>query len=228
MGHSCGGGSRFNSRRRTLASPGLGIWFSGAGWLAQRGNDAASLQKIQGPDPAHHRRRASTTSPLGAASRPSRRSRTRRFSTGGRTTFSTSAPSAPGTAATTALIARNWLEWTTRNDQNAAPDVQGRRLHVVQGPDLAHPEEADRRSAGHTRALVVAVGEEVRDVPVAGAGHRHVAARPTSSRYGRFAAKRRFQRRGQVVRRLDARRLHAERLRQQREVGVIGLAIRRA
>ena len=79
----------------------------------------------QGPDPDHHRRRARTTSPTPTASRRSKPSTTRRSSTGGKTTCSTSAHSGRRTRARTGRLASNWLNWMTRNDQNAAKMFKG-------------------------------------------------------------------------------------------------------
>lgn len=124
MGHSCGGGLAVQLATEDSRINGLGIWYSGAGLAGTRGNDASSLQKIKGPiliitgdeknDIAH---------------------------ANGKSTFETIAHTpifygwqdelqhigtfGAKNGGENGTIARNWLEWTTRNDQNAARMFRG-------------------------------------------------------------------------------------------------------
>ena len=176
MGHSCGGGLavQLAAEDARVSRPGQS-GYSGAGSAGAGGNDAASLKKIRGPHPAHHRRRAERHR-VRKRQVHIRRHRARTdSSTGGRTTCSTSAPSAPGTAATTARrteLAR--MDDAQRSERGT--DVQRRGLHAVQGPVVAHPEEEDRRPRARGRVSRCR-GRGNRRCPKARARHRHVAAR---------------------------------------------------
>jgi dienelactone hydrolase len=124
MGHSCGGGLAVQLATEDTRLNGLGIWFSGAGLAGARGNDASSLQKIKGPiliitgdeknDIAYGN---------------------------GKSTFETIAHTpifygwqdelqhignfGAKNAGDMGMIAWTWLDWTTRNDQNAAKMFKG-------------------------------------------------------------------------------------------------------
>ena len=133
MGHSCGGGLAVQLATEDPRVNGLGIWFSGAGLVGARGGEPDSLKKIKGPillitgDESHD-------IAFGA----------------GKTTFDTITHAAffygwqdglqhIGTfgakdGGEMGTIARNWLEWTTRNDQRAAKMFKGTACTLCSTP----------------------------------------------------------------------------------------------
>ena len=124
MGHSCGGGLAVQLATEDTRLNGLGIWFSGAGLAGARGNDAASLTKIKGPILIIT---GDEKNDIAYGS--------------GKTTFETIAHTpifygwqdelqhignfGAKNAGDMGMIAWNWLEWTTRNDTNAARMFKG-------------------------------------------------------------------------------------------------------
>ena len=97
------------------------------------------------------------------------------------------------------VIARNWLEWTTRNDQNAGRMFKGAGCTLCKDPAWHIQKKRIDDRPGTRAPLIVAVREKVGDVPVAGARHRHVAARADFEQIGPVRGERRLQRRRQVA-----------------------------
>ena len=123
MGHSCGGGSRSTPAEDDSRVTGVGSGLAAPGWLA-RGNACGVAPEDQGPillitgDERHDIAFGSGKSTfrgdpryadfLRMAERPSAHRHVRRRNGGDN-----------------GVIARNWLEWTTRNDQNAGRMFKG-------------------------------------------------------------------------------------------------------
>ena len=150
MGHSCGGGLAVQLAAEDSRVNGLGIWYSGAGLAGARGNDAASLQKIKGPillitgDEQNDIAFANGKSTFEAITHTpifyGWQDDLQHIGTFG-------ARNGGDNGAHRAQLAR--MDDAQRSERGT--DVQGRRLHAVQGPDLAHPEEEDRRPLARAR-----------------------------------------------------------------------------
>jgi len=124
MGHSCGGGLAVQLATEDSRINGLGIWFSGAGLAGARGSEPDSLQKIKGPVLL-----VTGEESLDIAYQS------------GKNTFETlnhlpifyawqDGLQHIGTfgakdGGDLGVIATEWLEWTTRNDQKAARMFRG-------------------------------------------------------------------------------------------------------
>ncbi|HXT68620.1 MAG TPA: hypothetical protein VN700_02635 [Vicinamibacterales bacterium] len=124
MGHSCGGGLAIQLATEDARLKGLGIWYSGAGLAGAGGNDAASLQKIKGPvllitgDEAHDIAFASGKTTFGIISHTpifyAWQDELQHIGTFG-----------AKDGGENGILARNWLEWTTRGDRKAAVMFKG-------------------------------------------------------------------------------------------------------
>jgi dienelactone hydrolase len=119
MGHSCGGGLAVQLATEDSRVNGLGIWFSGAGLAGARGNDASSLQKIKGPillitgdekqDIAYGNGKSTFEAIVHTP-----------IFYGWQTDLQHIGTFGAKNGGDMGQIAWSWLEWTTRNDQNAA------------------------------------------------------------------------------------------------------------
>jgi dienelactone hydrolase len=134
MGHSCGGGLAVQLASEDVRINGLGIWFSGAGLAGARGADPASLLKIKGSvllitgeekldvrghqPPAHLLRLAGRLAAHRHLWRQERR-RSRR-----------------------ARVELARLDDAQRSE--GRENVQGQRVHALQGSHLARHEEENR------------------------------------------------------------------------------------
>jgi dienelactone hydrolase len=124
MGHSCGGGLAVQLATEDARVSGAGIWFSGAGLAGSRGNDAASLKKIQGPillitgDEANDIAFRSGKTTFDTISHVP-------LFYGWQTELQHIGTFGAKDGGDVGLIAWNWLEWTTRNDQRAAKMFKG-------------------------------------------------------------------------------------------------------
>lgn len=133
MGHSCGGGLAVQLATEDPRVKALGIWFSGAGLAGARGNDRASLQNIKGPillitgdeanDIAYPNGKATfeaiTHTPIFYAWQDE----LQHIGTFG-----------AKNGGDMGVIARNWLEWVTRNDQKAATMFKGASCTLCKDP----------------------------------------------------------------------------------------------
>jgi hypothetical protein len=133
MGHSCGGGLAVQLAAEDSRVTGVGIWFSGAGLAGARGNDAASLQKIKGPillitgDEQHDIAFASGRSTFEAITHTP-------IFYGWQNELQHIGTFGARNGGDTGVIARNWLEWTTRNDQNAGRMFKGAGCTLCKDP----------------------------------------------------------------------------------------------
>ena len=124
MGHSCGGGLAIQLATEDTRVNGLGIWFSGAGLVGAGGNDPASLQKIKGPiliitgDEKNDIAYGSGKSTFAAISHTP-------IFYGWQDELQHIASFGAKNGGDVGVIAWNWLEWTTRNDANAARMFKG-------------------------------------------------------------------------------------------------------
>jgi dienelactone hydrolase len=124
MGHSCGGGLAVQLATEDSRVNGLGIWYSGAGLAGARGNDASSLQKIKGPiliitgDDKNDIAYANGKSTFETITHTP-------IFYGWQTDLQHIGTFGAKNAGENGTIAWNWLEWTTRNDQNAAKMFKG-------------------------------------------------------------------------------------------------------
>jgi dienelactone hydrolase len=133
MGHSCGGGLAVQLATEDARVNGVGIWFSGAGLAGAGGNNAASLQKIKGP----------VLIVTGDEKQDI-------AFTNGKSTFEaiTHTPVFYGwqddlqhigsfgakNGGDMGVIATNWLDWTTRNDQTASRMFKGAGCALCKDP----------------------------------------------------------------------------------------------
>ena len=119
MGHSCGGGLAAQLATEDARVNGLGIWFSGAGLVGAAGNNPESLRKIKGPillitgDEAHDIAFSSGRATFAAIDHAP-------LFYGWQTDLQHIGTFGAKDGGDVGVIARNWLEWTTRNDQRAA------------------------------------------------------------------------------------------------------------
>ena len=124
MGHSCGGGLAVQLATEDTRLNGLGIWFSGAGLAGARGNDAASLTKIKGPiliitgDEKNDIAYGSGKSTFETITHTP-------IFYGWQDELQHIGNFGAKNAGDMGMIAWNWLEWTTRNDANAAKMFKG-------------------------------------------------------------------------------------------------------
>ena len=124
MGHSCGGGLAVQLATEDPRVNGLGIWFSGAGLVGAAGNTPQSLSRIKGPillitgDEAHDIAFASGRATFDAIDHA-------RLFYGWQTDLQHIGTFGAKEGGDVGVIARNWLEWTTRNDQRAAKMFTG-------------------------------------------------------------------------------------------------------
>ena len=124
MGHSCGGGLAVQLTTEDTRVNGLGIWYSGAGLAGARGNDAASLQKIKGPillitgDEKNDIAYGNGKSTFEAINHTP-------VFYGWQTDLQHIGTFGAKNAGENGTIATNWLNWITRNDQNAAKMFKG-------------------------------------------------------------------------------------------------------
>jgi dienelactone hydrolase len=133
MGHSCGGGLAVQLASEDARINGLGIWFSGAGLAGARGGDPASLLKIKGPVLLIT---GEEKLDIAYAS--------------GKTTFEAinhlpifygwqDGLQHIGTfgakdGGDLGVLATNWLDWTTRNDQTAGRMFKGAGCTLCKDP----------------------------------------------------------------------------------------------
>jgi dienelactone hydrolase len=124
MGHSCGGGLAVQFATDDTRLHGLGMWFSGAGLAGARGNDPASLQKIKGPvliitgDEKNDIAYGSGKSTFEALNHTA-------VFYGWQDGLQHIGTFGAKNAGDLGIVARNWLEWTTRSDQKAAAMFKG-------------------------------------------------------------------------------------------------------
>jgi dienelactone hydrolase len=133
MGHSCGGGLAVQLASEDPRVNGVGIWYSGAGLAGARGNDASSLQKLKGPiliitgdednDIAYANGKATFETIVHTPIFYGWQDDLQHIGT-----FGAKNGGDNGT------IARNWLEWTTRNDQNAGRMFKGAGCTLCKDP----------------------------------------------------------------------------------------------
>ena len=133
MGHSCGGGLAVQLATEDTRLHGLGIWYSGAGLAGARGNDASSLQKIKGPiviitgDEKNDIAFANGKSTFEAINHTpvfyAWQDELQHIGTFG-----------AKNGGDNGVLARNWLEWTTRNDQKAAAMFKGAGCSLCKDP----------------------------------------------------------------------------------------------
>ena len=133
MGHSCGGGLAVQLAEEDSRVTGVGIWFSGAGLAGARGNDATSLQKIKGPillitgDEQHDIAFGSGKSTFEAITHTP-------IFYGWQDDLQHIGTFGARNGGDNGAIARNWLEWTTRNDQNAGRMFKGAACTLCKDP----------------------------------------------------------------------------------------------
>jgi dienelactone hydrolase len=124
MGHSCGGGLAVQLATEDTRLHGLGIWFSGAGLAGARGNDPSSLQKIKGPvliitgDEKNDIAYGNGKSTFEAITHTP-------VFYGWQDDLQHIGTFGARNAGDLGVLARNWLDWTTRNDQKAAAMFRG-------------------------------------------------------------------------------------------------------
>jgi dienelactone hydrolase len=124
MGHSCGGGLAIQLATEDARLNGLGIWFSGAGLAGARGNEPASLQKVKGPvllitgEESLDIAFASGKATFAAISHTpifyAWQNELQHIGTFG-----------AKDGGENGVLARNWLEWTTRGDRKASAMFRG-------------------------------------------------------------------------------------------------------
>lgn len=124
MGHSCGGGLAVQLAAEDSRVTGLGIWYSGAGLAGASGNDAASLKNIRGPillitgDERNDIAFGSGKSTFEAITHTP-------IFYGWQDGLQHIGTFGARNGGENGALARNWLEWTMRNDQNAARMFNG-------------------------------------------------------------------------------------------------------
>ena len=133
MGHSCGGGLVVQLATEDTRVNGLGIWFSGAGLAGARGNDPASLKKIKGPvliitgDEKNDIAYANGKSTFEAVTHTP-------VFYGWQDQLQHIGTFGAKNAGDLGVIARSWLEWTTRSDQKAGAMFKGATCTLCKGP----------------------------------------------------------------------------------------------
>jgi dienelactone hydrolase len=150
MGHSCGGGLAVQLATEDSRVNGLGIWYSGAGLAGARGNDASSLQKIKGPvliitgDEKHDIAYANGKSTFEAINHTP-------VFYGWQDELQHIGTFGAKDGGETGVIAWNWLESTTRNDQKAAKFFKGSDCTLCKDPTW-HVQKKQIDSRSNTRA----------------------------------------------------------------------------
>ena len=124
MGHSCGGGLAVQLATEDSRVNGLGIWFSGAGLAGARGNDPSSLQKIKGPVLLITGEEKLDIAYANGKSTFEAISHTPIFY-GWQDELQHIGNFGAKNGGDMGVIARNWLDWTTRGDQKAAKMFKG-------------------------------------------------------------------------------------------------------
>ena len=133
MGHSCGGGLAVQLATEDTRVNGLGIWFSGAGLVGAAGSDPESLRKIKGSillitgDEAHDIAFGSGRSTYAAIEHAP-------LFYGWQTDLQHIGTFGAKEGGDVGVIARNWLEWTTRNDPRAAKMFTGAACTLCADP----------------------------------------------------------------------------------------------
>jgi hypothetical protein len=133
MGHSCGGGLSVQLATEDSRVNGLGIWFSGAGLVGAAGGDPESLKKIKGPillitgDQAQDIAFGSGRSTFAAINQAP-------LIYGWQTGLQHIGTFGAKEGGDVGVIARNWLEWTTRNDQRAGKMFAGTSCTLCADP----------------------------------------------------------------------------------------------
>jgi dienelactone hydrolase len=132
MGHSCGGGLAVQLATEDPRVNGVGIWYSGAG-LAGARNDASSLQKIKGPvllitgdekhDIAFHSGKSTFEAITHTAVFYAWQDELQHIGTFG-----------AKNGGDNGVLARQWLDWTTRNDATAARVFKGAGCTLCKDP----------------------------------------------------------------------------------------------
>ena len=133
MGHSCGGGLAVQLASADPRVTALGIWYSGAGLGGARGNDVASLQKIKGPvliitgdeknDIAYGNGKATYEAINHTPVFYAWQDDLQHIGTFG-----------AKNGGDNGLIARSWLEWTTRHDRSASAMFVGPNCTLCKDP----------------------------------------------------------------------------------------------
>jgi dienelactone hydrolase len=133
MGHSCGGGLAVQLATEDSRVKALGIWFSGAGLAGARGNDPSSLQNIKGPillltgdeqnDIAYPNGKSTFEAINHTPIFYAWQDELQHIGTFG-----------ARNGGDLGVIARNWLDWTTRNDQKAAAMFKGSACGLCKDP----------------------------------------------------------------------------------------------
>lgn len=133
MGHSCGGGLAVQLASEDPRVHGVGIWYSGAGLAGARGNDPSSLLKIKGPillitgDEKNDIAFADGKSTFEAITHTpifyAWQDELQHIGTFG-----------AKNGGENGLLARNWLDWTTRNDATAARMFKGAGCTLCKDP----------------------------------------------------------------------------------------------
>jgi dienelactone hydrolase len=133
MGHSCGGGLAVQLATEDSRINGLGIWFSGAGLAGARGSEPDSLKKIKGPvllvtgeaslDIAYQSGK-STFEALNHLP----------IFYGWQDGLQHIGTFGARNGGDLGVLATNWLEWTTRNDQKAARMFKGSGCTLCKDP----------------------------------------------------------------------------------------------
>ena len=133
MGHSCGGGLVVQLATEDTRLNGLGIWFSGAGLAGARGNDAASLQRIKGPvliitgDEKNDIAYANGKSTFAAITHTP-------VFYGWQDELQHIGTFGAKNGGDLGVLARTWLDWTTRSDQKAAAMFKGASCTLCKDP----------------------------------------------------------------------------------------------
>lgn len=133
MGHSCGGGLAVQLATEDLRVNGVGIWYSGAGLAGARGNDSSSLQKIKGPillitgdeknDIAFGNGRSTFEAITHTPIFYGWQDELQHIGTFG-----------AKNGGENGVLARHWLDWTTRNDATAARMFKGAGCTLCKDP----------------------------------------------------------------------------------------------
>lgn len=151
MGHSCGGGLAVQLATEDARIRGLGIWYSGAGLAGARGGDASSLQRIKGPvliitgDEKQDIAYANGKSTFDAIAHTP-------VFYGWQNDLQHIGTFGAKNGGDNGILARNWLEWTTRNDQKAAAMFRGAACGLCKDPTWHIMKKAiDGRSATSSR-----------------------------------------------------------------------------
>lgn len=150
MGHSCGGGLAVQLATEDPRVNGLGIWFSGAGLVGATGNTPESLRKIKGPillitgDEAHDIAFNSGRATFAAIEHAP-------LFYGWQTDLQHIGTFGAKDGGDVGVIARNWLEWTTRDDQKAARMFTGSACTLCADPSWHVQKKNIDRPARRTR-----------------------------------------------------------------------------